>query len=564
MPSVDRTTTHTTQRKPIAGRSQPSAARASTEARSSTDAAVKVQSPADVSKVDSNAAAKAAAKKLIDVLETHKDLDGDDGLAGYGQGDARITERRSALATLLSEKTGSVVKEKTLARISDEIERDIEFLKSTDRREYSVGGKGQFEWFRPFNNWTVSDSHLEAEFTSRVAAQSKQATAFDAGKRAFFDVSTMSVVGLALLKDPNKRAAGLMDAGLQFRARTDAASQVEDSARTRIDRFGAALLAEQRAMLSTVSLKAGNPKSEREYALLREVIASHPISSTNQIYEARNAVASILTDQGRFEDRMSSEDSPTSWIWLEKAPGATASGYSSIHHNFSRDTPKNIEATINAWFFPKGDPASRGMIFSGLTDIMACARACKIEGLGERYAALSKDAVQAGVKDLPSLSFKDGATAAKTLASYLKRSSPRDLGKNFEKNLEMAGRLYRAVCAEQPGLKTLERQLFRAGTAWPAVADVMVAIRKKDDRSALRELGEARLAMKAAIFGTKSGFERHELINFDATLARLTNEHLGTAVDRLGTLSTDAQRPSASWRCRRPSAPRSRAVWMRS
>lgn len=506
------------------------------------DPTVALSTPKPVDQADAASSAKVAAQKLLDVVVAHKDLDGDKGLAGWGQGDARITERRGALATLLSEKTGAVVDLQALRAIGKEIAKDIEFLSGTDRKEYTVDGKSQFEWHKPFDNHTVTHKSLQQEFDTRVKAQSKQVEDLASGKRSFFDVSTLSVVGLGLVKDGGQRSGSMMDALLQFRARTDTAGQKEDAGMTRIDRFGAALLAEQRATLAAVKLVAGEPQSERDFALLREVISSHPISSTNQIYEARNAVANILTDQGSYRDRMSSERSPTAWIWKDVAPGATASAYSSIHHNFSRDTPKNIEATVNAWFFPKGDVVARGPVFAGLTDIMATARSGKVEGLGDRYAALTKFAKEHGVSDLPAVDFKSGAGAADALAAYLKSASPKNLGKNFEQNLEMAGRLYRAVCAEQPGLEMLESQLFRAGKAWPAVADVMVAIARKDDVSSLRELGEARLALKGAVFDSSSGFERHELIKFDATVARMANEHLGAAVDRLGSLDTDGKK----------------------
>jgi len=526
--------------KPEATTSTP--AQTAQTAQEAKDPAVALQTPKTVDTAEAKDGAKAAAQKLIDVVTAHKDLDGTKALAGWGMGDARITERRGALATLLSEKSGAVVDLAALRAISGEIAKDIEFLKGTDRKEYTVSGPNQFDWHKPFNNHTVTHQSLQQEFEKRVKAQTKQVEDLSTGKRAFFDVSTLSMVGLGLVKDGGQRSGSMMDALLQFRARTDTASQREDATTTRIDRFGAALLAEQRATLSSVKLTAGDPQSERDYALLREVISSHPISSTNQIYEARNAVSNILTDQGSYRDRMSSEKSPTAWIWKDVAPGATASAYSSIHHNFSRDTPRNIEATISAWFFPKGDVAARGPVFSGLTDIMGSAREGQLAGLADRYTALSKFAKEHGVTDLPVVDFSKGAAAADAIAGYLKSASPKNLGTNVEQNLEMAGRLYRAVCAEQPGLKMLEQQLFRAGDAWPALADVMVSIARKDDVSTLRELGEARVALKGAVFNSASGFERHELIKLDANVARMTNEHLGAAVDRLGSLDTDSKK----------------------
>ena len=37
--------------------------------------------------------------------------------------------------------------------------------------------------------------------------------------------------------------------------------------------------------------------------------------------------------------------------------------YKAIHHNYSRDTPRNIKATVDEWIFPKGPKEKRGETF---------------------------------------------------------------------------------------------------------------------------------------------------------------------------------------------------------
>src|SRR5687768_16412283 len=91
---------------------------------------IDVSAPTPITETVSNAAAEAAAKKLIDVVTQHKDRDGKMALEGWGKGDAKLTERRSALSTLLSAKTGGIVDEAKLKGISTEIAKDIEFLRA--------------------------------------------------------------------------------------------------------------------------------------------------------------------------------------------------------------------------------------------------------------------------------------------------------------------------------------------------------------------------------------------------------------------------------------------------
>lgn len=543
MPPINRTSVILTPSTPSTPSPRPPAA------------SIDVKAPAPVDQVASAHVTEHAAKKLIDVVTQHKDRDGMMGLEGWGKGDPKVTERRGALATLIAAKTGGVVDESALKEISVEVAKDIAFLKSTERTDYTLEGRGQFAWYKPFDNHTVSATILQREFDSRVKAQKNLADKLVSGKSKFMDVSSLSIVGLGLIKDGPKRSDAMMDALLQLRARTDDAKQKEDGWTTRIDRFGVALLAEQRVLLSSIKLDPKDAQSQRDFALLREVISSHPISSTNGIYEARNAVSAILTDQGRSADRESSAKSPTKWIWKEVPPGGTASPYSAIHHNFSRDTPKNVRLLLEEWMLPVGPRADRAPVFTALAGAMTAAREGKLEladkslkpaletmaASGEpKLTALADAITKAMLAKSTSADQKPGAALADALCAGLKGLCSKNLGVNVEANLEMAARLYVAVCAGQPSTETLEADLFRAGTALPEVADVIAAMHSGKDASILLELGEARVAMKGAIFGAKSGYERHELIKLDAQLLRLSNEHLGAAVDRVGTLKTDA------------------------
>src|SRR5690606_10617132 len=69
----------------------------------------------------------------------------------------------------------------------------------------------------------------------------------------------------------------------------------------------------------------------------------------------------------------------TAWVWEEKPPGATASPYSAIHHNFSRDTPMNIRLFIEEWMFPFGPRDKRDDHFIAFTSAMAAARDGKLD-----------------------------------------------------------------------------------------------------------------------------------------------------------------------------------------
>src|SRR6185295_17072821 len=112
----------------------------------------------------------------------------------------------------------------------------------------------------------------------------------DRGERQYFDAADNGVCGLSSIEDPKKRTASMADVVLQFRARTDAfikgpVGWPKDD--ERIERQGPAQMAEQRLLLSSLDLGTQDSQHLAEYALTREIIASHPTAGGNAIYEAR-------------------------------------------------------------------------------------------------------------------------------------------------------------------------------------------------------------------------------------------------------------------------------------
>ncbi|MBN2362398.1 MAG: hypothetical protein JXR83_23300 [Deltaproteobacteria bacterium] len=602
---------------PTTARTDP-APGASTPPTAPPDTAVEVTvaappSPDQATRTD---VGRKAAEKLVGVVDKYKDVAGT-GQESAAVGDPRITERRNALSTLIAEKSGSLVLPALFDTLGANVAADIQWLRAADRSDYKVdGGSKQFDWAK---SDMTGASKLEGEFKRRVTKGRERAKAIEEGKARFLDVGDASVIGLSMIGDPTQRANALMDALLQFRGRLDQAKQKEvgwgDDC-TRADQVAPALIAEQRIVLAGASFDPTDMAKTRDYALLREVIASHPTSSVNGIFEARNAIGKIYLDGFAT---WGNNDHPMAWIRTEVPPGGSASAYAAIHHNFSRDTPGNVAAAIREWVFPQGPAERREALFLALTDAILLARGGDSDGaraaLGELSAKdratikplldqLAADAgvdvataitqfIEAGAQkpisgdrrqiiaglakkaaDNPGYSWECRrvrealagfgeplATQLKPLLDAIKDVSDDKLGATIQKwlddnpNLKLANnaeinlgylaRTYRCVCQDQPSVKTLERDLFKAGDAWPEVADVIARLAAKDDLGTLKELGEARLAMRDAIVAAKTGYERQELIRFDAQLSRLTCTELGSAVDRVGDCKSKDQRSLA-------------------
>jgi hypothetical protein len=578
-----------------------------------------LQSPEDLSNAKRKKVSRGAAERLLGVAAKHKGVEGT-GQESSAKGDPKITSRRGAIGTLLADKTGALDLD-MLAGLSPQIANDIKWIKAAERSDYSVDGTDkQFSWAK---SEMSGSKKIMAEFKRRVAAGKKQASQLEGGTQKAFNAADGSVFGISQITDPEQRTAALVDTLLQFRARTDKANQKEQTwgaTTTRADLIGPTLIAEQRMLLASADLSLDDPVKLREYALLREVISSHPTSSVNGIFEARNAVGKIFMDGA---SNYSGKDHATAWIKEETPPGATASAYKSIHHNFSRDTPGNIRAMIDQWVFPLGDQERRGPLFVQVVSAMNQARAGqgkealkalqeldpadrkaikpllqKLDGVAPGKVAdailgfledtsvkpLSSSIKDQLQKELESAKKADASTYSSSYAyksirnrlkaisgpakkglkplldkldstddkklsglieSFLKDNESTRFPNNAEQNLDYFSRLFRSVCAEQPSAQTLERDLFKAGDAWPEVADVIAQLRAGNDVSALKDLGEARIALRSSIVGAKTGYERQELIKFDAQISRLTNTELGATVDRVGSLNTDAHKAEA-------------------
>ena len=507
--------------------------------------AVKLKVPASPTEASRNKIAKDAQKTLTQKVEDLKDIAGT-GIESAGKGNPAVAERRAAVSSLLAGTSTLGIDADALKALSTNVAADVEWLGKSERRDYDADVTGQLGWAA---NGMANTSNLDAELKSRSTAATERSKAVDGGQAQFFEARDGGVLGLSLISDKELRAKSLADTLLQFRAKpteapaTPAAptSSWTTDARKRIDVMGPAVSAEQRMLLEAAKLDATDPSSVREYALLREVIASHPISSVNGIYTARNAVGALANMVAGSEAYMAK-----CWVRDEPPPGGTVPMYKAIHHNFSRDTASNIDKVISQWAFPVGAEAERGPRFVKLVEALNQARAKDVKGAQAAITELTEGSAAADLKPLTdALAGATEATFADTLGKFLTSTCTKPLGAEPEKSLTYMAQIFEAVCAEQPGADSLEALLFKAGPAWPDVADVIYTLRKDNEVGTLKELGEARLSMRNAIFTAKTGYERQEQILLDSTLSRLTCTELGAAVDRVGNVTTDAERAEA-------------------
>ncbi len=465
----------------------------------------------------------ASAAALLERVTKLKDVA---GLAEAinGSGDARVTERRAAVAQLMHQ---SGMHEK-LEALGDHVKADIAWINDADRREYTVDGKEQFTWNKA--EGYAAAGFIQTEFNNRADAAKKQVEAFEKGEKKFIDASDNSVLSIALIKDPELRAKAEADVLLQLRGRTDKTEQKENSQLNRADRIGLTLVAQTRAWLSGANWSGNDALTQRDYALAWQDVAAHPMTSATGVFEARNTVATMK--------------GMASWVQSETPPGASSSAYESIHHNFSRDTPENIRLVVSEWIFPVGDMAHRAENFVALVDALAIAREGGVASAREKITALAKTHSELADLVAPVLA-KPDAEFADGLRDAVAAKAAKPLGTKPEEMLTLSARLYRAVVDSRPTAKTLEESMFAAGSAAPSIAAVIVDMRAGDKLATINDLGEARLQMKKAIVDSTKGYERQERIKIDAQLNRLLNEELGGAVDRLGTLATPESQSEA-------------------
>ncbi|OGQ18435.1 MAG: hypothetical protein A2138_14340 [Deltaproteobacteria bacterium RBG_16_71_12] len=462
--------------------------------------------------------AKQTALKAIDVVTQFKDVKGE-AEAINGEGDPRVTARRSAMSLLIAEKSKQFVDLEQVKAIGGRVPDDIAWLMDAERKDYTQQGANQFAWNRA--EGYGGKSYIQTEFSTRVKRAETKATSFETGQSKIVDAGDNSVLAAVNIKDPDKRAAALADMLLQFRGRVDTAGTKIDYQNNRIDRVGTVLVAEQRMLAAAADLDANDPTKMRELALVSAVIASHPTSSVNSIFDARNTVAEMAR---LYSFTKSGDESP----------------YEAIHHNFSRDTPKHIASFLGTTMLPVGDPKLRAESFVTLVEAMETARGGDVAKARADVDKLLKK--NPGLEGFGELGTVDNAQFADKLRDLIASKCTQKVEHDTEKFLSLTAHLYRVVVDSRPSTETLQRDLFRAGDAWGEVADVIVQMGKGNTAGTLRDLGEARLAMRDAIVGAKTGYERIELIKLDAQLNRLTNEELGGTVDRIGNVKTDAER----------------------
>ncbi|MBI5507798.1 MAG: hypothetical protein HY903_03485 [Deltaproteobacteria bacterium] len=497
-------------------------------------AAVKLPNRPAPTTAETDAAQQKVEKDLRAVVERFKTVAGT-GMESSGEGDPRVNERRKAVASLLALRLNDQAFIDELAKISPQIDADIKWLVSAEFRDYSIDVRDQFQWV---TNGMVQSDAVEREYRDRLMKGLTRSNDVLAGAVPYFDATDGSVVGIRFFARPPLRKAALLDTIWQFRAKP----QAKKGADTRVDLIGPPLVAELRNLLGALSPDLNSIEGRAEYALLREIVASHPLSSANTIFQARNAVAVIMKDGDPHA--YTSSTTRTAWVHLETPPGATLPPYKAVHHNFSAQTPRNIEALIKAWMYPVGPDAHRVKAFDALTEALTLARNGDLDTAKQVLADLAAAPAGVSISALmatPAVAGTDATALADAIRDFLVGGCVKDLGKNPETNLLMAATLYRAVCTGQPTVDNVGAAIRYAGNAAAEVAAVLVAMAGKDDVALLTEIATAREKLRLEYTKEPAGYRRHELLTVDATLNRLACETLGSVVDRLGALEDDAK-----------------------
>ncbi len=472
--------------------------------------------------------ARHAVAVLCDTVEQLKDVRGT-GQETAGRGDPRIPQRREALHALLCAQKTSAAPFLTLPPLTDTLAQDAEFLHATEEHSYNPHEpETQFTWSR----CDMSASYqLGMEFKTRLQNGTQRAHSFETHEKTFFQADDGSMWGVHEVKDPHTQEEAMLDVLMQLRntynPTTPKPSWPND--RNRLDRAGPVLVAEQRLLLEhtphNTSLHA-----QKMYALLRQSILSHPISSCNTVFAARNAVASWYMDN-QTSDWTAQTTSPTRWVKYEKPPTAQETAYETIHHNFSCESPRNIAALIQQWVFPLGPIEKRGMLFVSLVNALEQARAGHVEQAMENTALLCQDNPLAEwdvFKTDPR--FQDTSTWADALKDFLLKTCQKPMGEKAERNLCLARDVYNSICRQAPTADSLEKAMFYAGQAWPSVSACVIALQKGSLEDILHTLTHARKRVRQEIQRCTTGYQKHLFLMVDGQLSRLMYEHLGKAV----------------------------------
>lgn len=432
-------------------------------------------------------AVREVVERQLSVVERLKDAEGN-GQESAGKGDPDVTDRRRALTPLMAPGARYYVAPDRYRRLGPNVVADDEWLTKAERTEYATDHLiTQFEWAQS----NMSNRHqLKRHFETQKKTQDEMAARISAGEPdSFFRDDNGSVIGLLAINDRTLRTQAMIDLWLQFRAARSQSGTPDDQ---RNDKVGPVLVAEQIMLLRELGLDVDTTEGRKHAAMLRNIVASHPQNDINSIFIARNAVADLLRDgdETLSYGEIQKDDHAMAWVFHEVPPGANASVYKSIHHNFSRNTPANIESAISEWVFPVGPKAMRVPTFASLVEaleLLRSGRQPEAELILSELQQQNPEALNGFA--LPG-SVDAGADAAATaLARFLADKSTRHLGEHPEQNLRYLYRIYEAVCLNQPSTERLSRLMFESVEALPNVADVLVARAQQRADALVESLG---------------------------------------------------------------------------
>ena len=489
---------------------------------------------------DDELLARTTLERLLARVSELRTVDGT-GQEGYGMGDPRIPERREAVGTLLAAVELGFLSRAQLESYGPRVQNDIRWLEAADGTDIAPSSDSATFWWAA-NHFTTAET-IAKEYTKQAAEGRRRAQDFASGRLCYFEALDHNVIGVTFLTEPGRREAALADVLLQFRG---LAERVPTRAK-RNNEVGPPLLAGLRLLLASARVDSSPGAHGKEYALLRAVVGAHIMNSSNTLFEARNAIGSFFLDGDPLHKtgRRGNATHETSWLRTDIPPGATYSPYSAIHWNFGSDTRQNITLFIRHWMFARGPMDERTTLFLRLTDALTMARAGEAERARQRLFqeihGTQKETLAPLLDRLDGLPKTDVAEA---ILDFLSRRDvcTKDLGSRPEANLQLAARVYRCVCEADVGPNALLEHLFRAGRAWPYVAQLVRCMDHGDAAGTLRAIGRARLALRDAVRASTTGVARHQHLSFDHRLERLSLESLGHAVDQTGDFAGEAQR----------------------
>ncbi len=378
------------------------------------------------------------------------------------------------------------------------------------------------------------------------------------GDKKFFEVDgqRFSTAVLPLITDPDLRARTLVDMLLQFREPI-----ARDVTREKDTAGGAGVQSvhEMRAYAALIDATSTDPQAEREFALARAVVNANPISSSNAVLEARHLIGKLR--------RMSWE-----LVFGDKATpeGMKTNPYQAIHHNFSIETPRIIEAFTGDVVFGGGDPRT----FCELVDALGALSTRPADGERMLQRALAYDPVIATSYQLyqeahpektkpaerlegflvarckgklDSVGVEGGTGLTADEKNHLRNGKVSSVKGQYTEKLQLVARLYRTLCESLPSAATLSENLFSALGAAPKVAEAIAHLQTEGAPvvASLKSLTDARAAVRAEIAAHPEGHRRIELLRLDKQLESLSSTHLGTLVDQIGEIKTDAQKVDA-------------------